>query len=82
MDKISIVPKIVSWTSSNNAQYKFCIVCELLRNVWSWGQNKMTFEIMLALESGAYFLIYHNAIAAHKVGMCRMAGENNELFCL
>jgi hypothetical protein len=42
----------------------------------------MTFEIMLALERVVYLLIYHNSIAAHEVGMCRMAGENNELFCL
>lgn len=41
----------------NNAQYIFCADCALLRNIWEWKQNKMTFEIMLALESGAYFLI-------------------------
>jgi len=63
--------------SRNNAQYIFCYICALLRNVWGWGQNKMTFEIMLALESVAYFLIYYNSITAHEVGMCRMAGENN-----
>jgi hypothetical protein len=75
-------PKIVPRISRNNAQYNFCTVCALLRNVWGWEQNKMTFEIMLALERVVYLLIYHNSIAAHEVGMCRMAGENNELFCL
>jgi len=58
MDKNLNVPKTVSRISRNNAQYIFCTNCALLRDVWGWGQNKMTFEIMPALESGAYFLIY------------------------
>ena len=37
----------------------------------------MIFEIIGAFESDAYFLIYHNFILAHEVGVCRMAGENN-----
>ena len=81
-DKAGIVPikgdfEMEHTISRNNAQGIICFNCTLLRNVWGWRQNKMTFEIMLALESGAYFLIYHNSIAAHEVGMCRMAGENN-----
>jgi len=50
-------PKMVPRILRNNAQYNFCAVCALLRDVWSWGQNKITFEIMLAFKSGAYFLI-------------------------
>jgi hypothetical protein len=36
--------------SRNNAQYFFCTDCALLRNVWGWRQNKMTFAIMPALD--------------------------------
>jgi hypothetical protein len=90
------VPKIVPRRLRKNAQYNFCAVCALLRNVWRMKKNQdnwykferqsrggvgdktqRLFEIMPAFESGAYFLIYHNSIAAHEVGMCRMAGENN-----
>jgi len=37
----------------NNAQYNFCAV---LRDIWSWRQNQMIFEIMPALATDIYIL--------------------------